>query len=394
MSYPDDHPTSCVQCSGPLDVEPGRYGGCCTGCAAVNGDPDAIIDRVLEAPRTDPEEWERIRIAVELRAADPELRLEPTVELARELHAEGERVEERAELSRPETYALVRAAEDRRLALTVRVAALGRLIVHANPATAASADRALAALKSAERIPSCFEPSGELTPQVWSYLEDAGHGLPPERVEERAELPAALEPGAECEWFALCFNPATTRREHPAFPDGVPICPRCDARVRELEAEPPGSPPERVEERASYPPHALNYLRPLSPLWRCPSCGAQGRASGPIQCADRHPRVESVFAGPGDPGGELVRAADIEDARQLAASAAQGYLYLTIRQVEAVRRLVELGRREREGWDGPPPPLPARTPGLRVHAGTSYLTPELEDELPELIDLAERVRAS
>lgn len=331
--------TACAQCGGP--IYGASYGGTCEGCAAVNGDQDALIERVLEAPRTDPEEWERIRIAVELRAADPELRLEPAVELARELHAEGERVEERAELSRDETFALVRAAEDRGLALTARVAVLGRLIVHANPTTAASAGHALNVLKRDGRVPSCFAPTGELSRSVRRYLADAGHELPPDPV----ELYDALE------------------------------------RVEEAERRP-------------YPPHALNYLRPTSPVWSCPRCGGPTRSADAPTCADRHPRETMELVEPGEPGGELVRASDIEHARQLAASAEQGFLYLTGLQLDAVRRLVELWRRVREGWDGPPPPLPRETPGLRVHAGRSYLTPELEHELPELIALAERVRRS
>ncbi len=289
-SYPPEL-TACASCGGPL--EGASYGGACGGCAAADGDQDALVDRLLEAVER--------------------------------------------ELSRPETFALVRAAEDRGLALTVRVAALGRLIVHANPTTAASAGHALNVLKRDGRVPSCFAPTGELSPSVRSYLADAGHELPPDPVE--------LE------------------------------------RVEEAERRP-------------YPPHALNYLRPTSPVWSCPRCGGPTRSANAPTCADRHPRETMELVEPGEPGGELVRASDIEHARQLAASAEQGFLYLTGLQLDAVRRLVELWRRVREGWDGPPPPLPRETPGLRVRAGTSYLTPELERELPELIALAERVRRS
>lgn len=35
---------------------------------------------------------------------------------------------------------------------------------------------------------------------------------------------APLMPGDLCEWFACCFEPATTHREHPVL-GPVPVCP-------------------------------------------------------------------------------------------------------------------------------------------------------------------------
>lgn len=40
--------------------------------------------------------------------------------------------------------------------------------------------------------------------------------------------------GEMCEWWAMCANEAVWLRDHP-FVGDVPICERCDAKVRELE---------------------------------------------------------------------------------------------------------------------------------------------------------------
>ncbi len=42
----------------------------------------------------------------------------------------------------------------------------------------------------------------------------------------------AEEESVVCEWFARCTNPATHLEPHPAFPDGVPTCDRCQEVVR------------------------------------------------------------------------------------------------------------------------------------------------------------------
>lgn len=47
------------------------------------------------------------------------------------------------------------------------------------------------------------------------------------------EKKAAAKPG--CGWFALCKNQSTTTRSHPILGD-VPICKRCDDKVKAIEA--------------------------------------------------------------------------------------------------------------------------------------------------------------
>ncbi len=37
-----------------------------------------------------------------------------------------------------------------------------------------------------------------------------------------------------CRWFALCEETATTTRKHPTLGE-VPICPRCDKKIANLE---------------------------------------------------------------------------------------------------------------------------------------------------------------
>lgn len=39
-----------------------------------------------------------------------------------------------------------------------------------------------------------------------------------------------------CEWFALCDRVAVTTRNHPILGE-VPICDRCDNKVRRIEAQ-------------------------------------------------------------------------------------------------------------------------------------------------------------
>lgn len=39
-----------------------------------------------------------------------------------------------------------------------------------------------------------------------------------------------------CQWFLKCRNVATTTEPHPILGD-VPICARCQARVRRMEAK-------------------------------------------------------------------------------------------------------------------------------------------------------------
>lgn len=39
-----------------------------------------------------------------------------------------------------------------------------------------------------------------------------------------------------CQWFAYCENKATTTRPHPVLGD-VPICDRCNEKIRALDAK-------------------------------------------------------------------------------------------------------------------------------------------------------------
>ncbi len=41
------------------------------------------------------------------------------------------------------------------------------------------------------------------------------------------------ETRADCQWFALCENPATTTRKHSIL-GHVPICDRCNAKIERL----------------------------------------------------------------------------------------------------------------------------------------------------------------
>ncbi len=41
------------------------------------------------------------------------------------------------------------------------------------------------------------------------------------------------ETPVDCQWFALCENPATTTREHSIL-GNVPICGRCNAKIERL----------------------------------------------------------------------------------------------------------------------------------------------------------------
>ncbi len=55
---------------------------------------------------------------------------------------------------------------------------------------------------------------------------------------EKSAIVAVTDSGtapsvADCQWFALCENPATTTREHSIL-GNVPICDRCNAKIERL----------------------------------------------------------------------------------------------------------------------------------------------------------------
>lgn len=54
---------------------------------------------------------------------------------------------------------------------------------------------------------------------------------------ENTQLGKALKIEPElCKWFALCDHPATSRQPHPILGE-VPICNRCAAKLKAIEAK-------------------------------------------------------------------------------------------------------------------------------------------------------------
>ena len=66
------------------------------------------------------------------------------------------------------------------------------------------------------------------------------------------------EEGQECQWWAMCDNPATTTEPHPVLGD-VPICDRCVAKLRKIEGL-----DESYEEERSYDDFVDYYVQDLS----------------------------------------------------------------------------------------------------------------------------------
>lgn len=202
-SYPDAL-TACAQCGGPLDGP--SYGGACEGCAAANGEQDALVDRLCEA-------------------ADP--------------------------LPLGEHRELVAAAEDRRRPLAVRLGALRELSARSPfQVTRASCAAELERLEDPERIaesppgtptsqsdgaiarahPRAIVIPGELAARLNRELGELKHLTGAER-ELWALLRRQLDPGdgyerpTTREWECGCCG-ATWRSTGTGTLEGPP-CPRC-----------------------------------------------------------------------------------------------------------------------------------------------------------------------